>query len=72
MKPLINPSCNFGCMLLVGAIHFEDRFCACRKGGTGELMSQCHLAGDSTWRLLQLAVEKPWLHRAGSLLHKQV
>ena len=25
----------FGRMLSVGAIHFEDRFCASRKGGTG-------------------------------------
>ena len=27
-----------------------------RKGGTGE----CTPLGDSAWRLLQLAVEKPW------------
>ena len=26
----------FSCMLSVGAIHFEDRFCASRKGGTGK------------------------------------
>ena len=28
-------SSDFGCMLSVGAIHFEERFCASRKGGTG-------------------------------------
>ena len=28
-------SSDFGCMLLVGAIHFEDRFCTSKKGGIG-------------------------------------
>ena len=28
-------SSDFGCMLSVGAIHFEDRFCASKKGGIG-------------------------------------
>ena len=28
-------SCNFDRMLSVGAIHFEDRFCASKKGGIG-------------------------------------
>ena len=28
-------SSDFGRMLSVGAIRFEDRFCASRKGGTG-------------------------------------
>ena len=27
---------NFGCMLSVGAICFEDRFCASKMGGIGE------------------------------------
>ena len=26
---------DFGCMLSVGAISFEDRFCAGKKGGIG-------------------------------------
>ena len=29
-------SCNFGRMLSVGTIRFEDRFCASKKGGIGE------------------------------------
>ena len=28
-------SSDFGRMLLVGAIHFEDRFCTSKKGGIG-------------------------------------
>ena len=28
-------SCNFGRTLSVGAIRFEDRFCASKKGGIG-------------------------------------
>ena len=28
-------SCNFGYMISVGAIHFEDRFCTSKKGGIG-------------------------------------
>ena len=31
----IHASSKFGRMLSVGAIRFEDRFCASRKGGTG-------------------------------------
>ena len=44
-------------MLSVGAIRFEDRFCASRKGGTGEVGGATALA-DHAWRLLQLAIEK--------------
>ena len=51
-------SSDFGRMLSVGAICFEDRFCASRKGGTGG--GGCTALADSAWRLLQLAVEKPW------------
>ena len=40
----------FGRMLSVGAIHFEDRFCASRKGEVA----------DSAWRRLKLPTEKPW------------
>ena len=32
---LPDSSSDFGCMLSVGAILFEDRFCASRKGETG-------------------------------------
>ena len=46
-------------MLSVGAIRFEDRFCASRKGGMRG-GGGCHPEGDIAWRLLQLAVEKPW------------
>ena len=46
-------------MLSVGAIRFEDRFCASRKGGTRG-GGWVHPEGDSAWQLLQLAVEKPW------------
>ena len=51
---------KFGQMLSVGAIRFEDRFCASRKGGTGG----GGWVGDSAWWLLQLAVEKPWSFEA--------
>ena len=30
-------SSDFGRMLSVGAIRFEDRFCACKKGGEEEV-----------------------------------
>ena len=46
-------------MLSVGAIHFEDRFCASRKGGTGEVGGSTAL-GDCAWWRLQLAIEKAW------------
>ena len=52
-------------MLSVGAIHFEDRFCANSKGGTRG--SGCVSANDSAWGLLQLAVEKPWSITGGPL-----
>ena len=29
------PLSDFGCMLSVGTIRFEDRFCASKKGGIG-------------------------------------
>ena len=52
-------SSDFGRMLSVGAIRFEDRFCASRKGGTGGV-GGCSALADSAWRRLQLPVEKPW------------
>ena len=65
-------SSDFGRMLSVGAIRFEDRLCASRKGGTGgggwdrgRWVGQGEVGGytalaDSAWRRLQLPVEKPW------------
>ena len=50
-------SSDFGCMLSVGAIHFDDMFCA--REGQGKV-GGCTPLSDSAWRLLQLAVEKPW------------
>jgi len=60
-------SSNFGRMLSVGAICFEDRFCASKKGGIGEggrvsARGAMHMA--AAW----LAVEKPWLALAGPFL----
>ena len=54
-------------MLSVGAICFEDRFCGSRKGGMGGCGWVTPLA-DSAWRLLQLAVEKPWSMQGGLLM----
>ena len=48
-------------MVSVGAISFEDRFCASRKGGTGGGgLGRCTDLADSAWWLLQLAIEKAW------------
>ena len=43
-------------MLSVGAIHFEERFSASRKGGQGEV-GVCTTLADSPWQLLQLAID---------------
>ena len=53
-------------MLSVGAILFEDRFCASRKGGYHPVGGY-HPEGDNTWWLLQLAVEKSWSMPGGPL-----
>ena len=50
-------SSDFGRMLSVGVIRFEDRFCASRKGGTGG--GGWTFLCDSAWWQLQLAIEKP-------------
>ena len=52
-------SSDFARMLSVGAIHFEDGFCASKKGriGGGEWV---HRKLPYTWQLPCLAVEKPW------------
>ena len=42
---LENLSYDFGCMLSIGTIHFEDRFCASKKGGN---------VGGSALQLLKL------------------
>ena len=57
-------SSDFGRMLSVGAIHFEDRFCTSKKGGIGGGV-WVHREVPCTWELLWLAVEKPWSALAG-------
>ena len=58
---------DFGHMLSVGAIRFDDRFCASKKGkiGRGGLV---HLGVLCTWQLPWLAREEPWLAVAGPFL----
>ena len=53
-------------MLSVGAIRFEYRFRASRKGGTRK-GGWVHPEGDSACQLWQLAVEKPWSMPGGPL-----
>ena len=43
-------SSDFGCMLSVGAIRFEDRFCASKKGGIGG-GGWVHHGVPCTWQL---------------------
>ena len=50
-------SSDFGRMLSVDAIRFEDGFCA--SVGQGEVGGSTILP-DSAWWRLQLPVEKPW------------
>ena len=57
-------SLDFGHMLTAGAIHFEDRFCASRKVGQGEVGGSTTLP-DSAWWWLQLPVEKSWSMTGG-------
>ena len=67
-------SSDFGRMLSVGAICFEDRFCASRKGETGGGGGSTTLPGSAWWQL-QLGVEKPWSMMGGpfvAFLHKRV
>ena len=57
---------DFGRMLSVGIIRFEDRFCASKKGGMGGggggggEVGGFQLGVPCTWQLPWLAVEK-WL-----------
>ena len=55
---------DFGRMLSVGAIHYEDRFCASRKGGIEGGGGSTALP-ESTWWGLQLPVEEPWSMTGG-------
>ena len=57
----------FGHMLSVGAIHFEDRFCASKKGGMGEV-GGFHHGVPCTWELPWLAIEQLWSALAGPFL----
>ena len=52
-------SSDFGHMLSVGAIRFEDRFCASKKGGIGG-GGWVHPGVPCTWQLPWLAREEPW------------
>jgi len=60
-------SSDFGRMLSVGTIRFEDRFCASKKGGIGG-GGWVHPRVMSTWQLPWLAREEPWLAVAGPFL----
>ena len=60
------------CTLSVGAIHFEDGYCASKKGGIGDVDGFQHSIPPTspypTWQLPWLAVEKPWSALAGPFL----
>ena len=58
---------KFGCMLSIGTIHFEDRFCAGKKVGEGEMGGWVKVQVSSTWQLPWLAVERSRLALAGPL-----
>ena len=47
-------------MLSVGAICFEDRFCAAERVGQGEVGALANALANSAWQLLQLAIERAW------------
>ena len=52
----------------VGAIHFEDRFCASRKGRIGGGGKAYSHEVPCTWWLSWLNVKKPWSALAGPFL----
>ena len=54
-------------MLSDGAICFEDRFCARKKGGIGG-GGWVQPGVPCTWQFLWLTVEKPWSALAGPFL----
>ena len=56
----------FACMLSVGAIRFEDRFCSSRKKVVQGEVGGCTPLADNAWWPLQLPVEKPWSMPDGS------
>ena len=57
-------SSDFGHMLSVGAIRFEDRFCSSKKGRWAGFQHGV----PCTWQLPWLAVEKPWSALVGPFL----
>ena len=61
-------SSDFGCMISVGAIRFEDRFCTSRERVAQGEVGGWIPVGDSAWRLLQLAVEKLWSMPGGQFI----
>ena len=63
-------SSDFGHMLSVGAIRFEDRFCVSKKGGIGG-GGWVHREVLCTWQLPWLAREEPWSAVAGPFLTLQ-
>ena len=58
-------SSDFGHMLSVGAICFDDTFCTSKKGGIGG-GGWVHRGVPCTWQLPWLAREEPWSLVAGS------
>ena len=60
-------SSDFGRMLSVGTIRFEDRFCTRNKGGIGG-GGWVHPWVPCTWQLPWLARKEPWSAVAGPFL----
>ena len=66
-------SSDFGCMLSVGAIRFEDRFCTSKKGGireVGGFTPECHAHG-SCFGWLEKSLGQQWLNHFSPCKHKQ-
>ena len=66
-------SSDFGRMLSVGAICFEDRFCASKKGGIGgggrvSAWGAVHMAGAVHIAAALAGCKKPWSALAGPFL----
>ena len=59
-------SSDFGRMLSVGAIRFEDRSALAERMGQGEV-GGCTALADSAWRRLWLPVEEPLSMPVGHL-----
>ena len=74
-KPFNNRGCllassAFGSMLSVGAIRFEDWFCASRKGGTGEVGGYTTLPDSAQWRLPVESLGQGQVAHLSAFLHK--